>query len=367
MVFDLDGVICPLKEPGEKYSDLVPNSSVIKIITDLKKDGHYIIINTARHMRTCGGDVGMVVAKIGEATSEWLKQHDVPFDELHFGKPYADIYIDDMNVIYSTPESLKRDIKSIMPNFVIPMAGRGERFLKAGYKTPKYMVKAGSKTLFEWALEGIPLDLANKLIFICLQEHEEKYNVTSFIKKTINDKYPFLNDKYIVIFIKKVTRGQAETVLAAKKYINNSTSLVIYNIDSYFSSSRLRQRLISAKNQKIDGILGVFYDNNPKWSFAKINKKGFVSRTTEKNPISNIASTGLYVFTEGMDFVNAVEYALKTGMTTNDEFYIAPLYNILIKQNKKYIVDPVEEFWSLGTPEDLNFFVDNYLKAEKNN
>jgi dTDP-glucose pyrophosphorylase len=272
-----------------------------------------------------------------------------------------------MNVIYSTPESLKRDIKSIMPNFVIPMAGRGERFLKAGYKTPKYMVKAGSKTLFEWALEGIPLDLANKLIFICLQEHEEKYNVTSFIKKTINDKYPFLNDKYIVIFIKKVTRGQAETVLAAKKYINNSTSLVIYNIDSYFSSSRLRQRLISAKNQKIDGILGVFYDNNPKWSFAKINKKGFVSRTTEKNPISNIASTGLYVFTEGMDFVNAVEYALKTGMTTNDEFYIAPLYNILIKQNKKYIVDPVEEFWSLGTPEDLNFFVDNYLKAEKNN
>lgn len=313
-------------------------------------------------MRTCGGDVEKVIAKIGGATTDWLKQHDVPFDELHFGKPYADIYVDDMNVIYSTPESLKRDIKALMPNFVIPMAGKGERFLKAGYKTPKYMVKAGQITLFEWALKSIPLDLASKLVFVCLQEHEAKYGVSKFIKKTINTNYPFLNDKYAIIFIKKLTRGQAETVLAAKKHINNSTPLVIYNIDSYFHSSRLRQRLISAKNQKIDGMLGVFNGNDPKLSYAKINKKGFVTRTTEKKPISNIASTGLYVFTEGKDFVGAAEYAIKKGTKTNGEFYIAPLYNILIKQHKKYIIDIAEEFWSLGTPEDLAYFGKNCLK-----
>ncbi len=362
IVFDLDGVICPLKEPDQKYADLAPNPGVVKIIRDLKVGGHYIIINTARHMRTCGGDVEKVIAKIGGATTEWLKRHDVPFDELLFGKPYADIYIDDMNVVYSTPERLKNDIRSLMPNFVIPMAGKGERFAKAGYKTPKYMVKAGPESLFEWALKGIPLDLANKLVFICLQEHEAKYGVSKFIKKAISTHYHFLNDKYEIIFIKKLTRGQAETVLAAKKHINNSTPLVIYNIDSYFRSSRLRQRLISARNQKIDGIWGGFNGSDPKLSFAKINKKGFVTRTAEKKPISNIASTGLYIFTEGKDFVGAAEYAIKNNIKTNGEFYIAPLYNILIKQKKKYIIDTAEEFWSLGTPEDMDCFAKNYLK-----
>jgi len=360
IVIDLDGVICSLKHPGESYRDVRPNLAIIKMLRGLKDDGHYIIINTARHMRSCEGNVGKVVARVGEITLKWLRKYNVPFDEINFGKPYADIYIDDMNVVYSSPQQLRRDIKSVMPNFIIPMAGKGKRFLDAGYKIPKYMIKACSLTLLEWSLKSLPLDLANKLIFICLREHEKKYNVSQFINEIIETQYPFLKNKYLIIFLNKITRGQAETVLKAKKYINSSIPLIVYNTDTYFYSSRLRQKIISMKNKKIDGMLGVFHDNDPKWSFIKLNNKGFVQRTAEKKPISNIASTGLYVFREGKLFVEAAEYTIRKNLKVNNEFYVAPLYNILIKRKKKIIVDFVEKFWCLGTPEDLKYFTKNY-------
>lgn len=178
-------------------------------------------------------------------------------------------------------EQIERKIKSLMPNFVIPMAGRGQRFIDAGYKVPKYMIKVHGKTLLEWSLESLPLDMGKKVIFICLKEHDQKFSVSQFIEKTIKTKFPRI--EYEIILLDKVTRGQAETVLSAKKYINNSDCLVIYNIDTYFESSRLRQKLLTLDDQGIDGLLGVFTDTDPKWSFIELDSSGFVKRVIEKN------------------------------------------------------------------------------------
>tara|TARA_A100001015_G_C14974579_1_gene706652 strand:- start:682 stop:1065 length:384 start_codon:yes stop_codon:yes gene_type:complete len=92
---DLDGVISNLKKNNESYKDLKPIKGAVKKIKDLKKNGHYIIIYTARHMKTCDGNVGKVISKIGMLTLDWLKKYKVPYDEIYFGKPWADIYIDD--------------------------------------------------------------------------------------------------------------------------------------------------------------------------------------------------------------------------------------------------------------------------------
>ena len=92
---DLDGVIAQLKSSGQDYSECLPVPGAIEKIRDLKNNGHYIIIYTARHMKTCNANPGLTIARIGKITLEWLERHNIEYDEIHFGKPWADIYIDD--------------------------------------------------------------------------------------------------------------------------------------------------------------------------------------------------------------------------------------------------------------------------------
>lgn len=92
---DLDGVICHLKRPGETYADVAPIDGAVEKLRALRAAGHTIILFTARHMKTCNGNPGLAVARIGAITLEWLGRHGVEYDEIHFGKPWADVYIDD--------------------------------------------------------------------------------------------------------------------------------------------------------------------------------------------------------------------------------------------------------------------------------
>ena len=66
VVFDLDGVICELKKPSESYSDVIPKKKVIQKMKNLKDEGHYLIIHTGWHMRSCDGDVEKVIEKFIE-------------------------------------------------------------------------------------------------------------------------------------------------------------------------------------------------------------------------------------------------------------------------------------------------------------
>jgi capsule biosynthesis phosphatase len=106
---DLDGVICELRAKDERYEDLRPVEGAVAAVQSLKAAGHTIILHTARHMKTCEGNVGLVLARQGRATFEWLARHDVPFDEIHFGKPQADVYIDDNALRFSAWSEIAAD------------------------------------------------------------------------------------------------------------------------------------------------------------------------------------------------------------------------------------------------------------------
>ena len=92
---DIDGVLCTLRRGGETYADVQPLPGAVEKVRQLKEAGHYIILNTARHMATCNSNVGMVVARQGRTLLDWLGDNGFVFDELWFGKPHADVYIDD--------------------------------------------------------------------------------------------------------------------------------------------------------------------------------------------------------------------------------------------------------------------------------
>jgi capsule biosynthesis phosphatase len=106
---DLDGVICRLREPGEQYADLQPVAGAVEKLRELRAAGHYIILATARHMKTCDGNVGKVVARQGATTLDWLARHGIEYDEIHFGKPHADVYIDDNALRFETWDRIAGD------------------------------------------------------------------------------------------------------------------------------------------------------------------------------------------------------------------------------------------------------------------
>jgi len=95
IVIDIDGTICPLRQEHESYADLIPFPGAVDKIKSLKAAGHYIILATARNMATQQSNLGKVMKNIGKITLDWLSQHDIPYDEIYFGKPNGHIYIDD--------------------------------------------------------------------------------------------------------------------------------------------------------------------------------------------------------------------------------------------------------------------------------
>jgi len=225
-------------------------------------------------MRTCNGDVSKVIEKIGKITEDWLEKWKVPYDELIFGKPHADIYIDDLGIEFSTKDKLDKKIESLQPYIVIPMAGHGKSFKDAGISQPKFMIEVQNKTLFEWSLDSLQVEISRYIFFICLEEHVKEFSVSKFIKNIKKEKYPKIN--YELFYLEKTTRGQVETVLHAKLLIYSENPLIIYYIDTHFISTRLKSKILTLKNQNIDGLLGCFTSDDENLSFVEINENGFV-------------------------------------------------------------------------------------------
>lgn len=114
--FDLDGVICELRQPDQSYADVKPIPGAADAIRELREAGHYIIIHTARHMKTCNGNVAMVLARQGAVTLQWLADNGIEYDEMLFGKPWADLYIDDNAHRFEGWEALGPTLGGLLTN-----------------------------------------------------------------------------------------------------------------------------------------------------------------------------------------------------------------------------------------------------------
>jgi dTDP-glucose pyrophosphorylase len=227
------------------------------------------------------------------------------------------------------------------PNVLIPMAGSGSRFFKAGYKDPKPLIDVSGRPMIQRVVEniGIPGDY----IFIVQSEHYKKYNLENALTNLV----PGCK----IIQVNGVTDGAARTALLAKKYINNSRPLIIANSDQLleWDSSDFISQLLEVGS---DGNMALFLANEDKWSYAKI-KNNKVVEVAEKVVISNNASTGIYGWSAGSDYVKYANQMIKKDIRVNNEFYICPVYNEAIQDDKRILPMFVEKMYGLGTPEDL--------------
>jgi capsule biosynthesis phosphatase len=96
--FDLDNTLVTYPKIENDYTSVEPIIKNVNFLKYLKKMGNTIIIYTARKMKTHNGNIGKSLCDIGKITFETLYNFDIPFDEIYFGKPYADFYIDDLAV-----------------------------------------------------------------------------------------------------------------------------------------------------------------------------------------------------------------------------------------------------------------------------
>jgi len=100
VVFDIDGVLCQ-KTEGVDYADREPNEAVLERLREYEANGYYIILHTARNMNTHEGRIGRINADTAKTLLAWLEKHEVPHDEIHYGKPWCGsegFYVDDKAV-----------------------------------------------------------------------------------------------------------------------------------------------------------------------------------------------------------------------------------------------------------------------------
>ena len=237
-------------------------------------------------------------------------------------------------------------------NVLIPMAGAGSRFEQAGYTFPKPMIDVNGKPMIQVVVDSLNIDA--KYIYVVQKEHYEKYNLNHFLS--------LITPNCEVVQIDEMTDGAACTTLLAKQYIDNDEPLLIANSDQYieWDSNEFMYSMIA---DDIDGGILTFTASHPKWSFAKLNDDGFVERVAEKEPISNIATVGIYFYSKGSDYVKYTEQMIEKDIRTNNEFYVCPVFNEAIGDGKKikiYHIDK-EQMWGMGTPEDLKRFIDEKI------
>lgn len=101
IVIDVDGTICKNKDDGVSYIDAEPNIEIIQQLRRYKEMGFTIVLYTSRQMRTHECNLGRIIATTVPVLVEWLKANEVPYDEIHVGKPWCGLegfYVDDKSL-----------------------------------------------------------------------------------------------------------------------------------------------------------------------------------------------------------------------------------------------------------------------------
>ena len=373
----------------EMLSDLKPNNNLKRVMSKLVGDGYKITVASNSIRKT----VLTVLSKLGiiEYVDLIVSNEDVenskPHPEMYWQAisrmkclPEETLIIEDSpygllaaarsksyilrvkNPKEVTYKNISNKIKQIkmgnkqnIPawrdenlNVLIPMAGAGSRFEAAGYTFPKPLIEVNKKPMIQVVVEN--LNIKANFIYVVQKEHREKYNLGALLA--------LITPGCKIVETEGMTEGAACTALLAKEHINSKSPLFFANSDQFVEWDS-NEFLYKMNETEADGGIVTFEATHPKWSFAKIDEKGLVTEVAEKKPISNIATVGFYYWKQGSDFVKYAEQMIEKNVRVNNEFYVCPVFNQAIEDSKEIRTFNIEGMWGLGTPEDLNYFLEN--------
>lgn len=239
-----------------------------------------------------------------------------------------------------------------MLNIVVPMAGRGSRFAKEGYDLPKPLIDVNGKHMIEVVINNLRPNCEHRFIFVCQNEHIEKYHLMEVFSKSC--------DKFEVVGIDGITEGAAITVLKAREFFENDEPLMIANSDQWVDVD-INEYLKDIEERQLSGSMLTMKADDPKWSYAKVTEAGYVSEVVEKVVVSDEATVGIYNFSSGHDFCKYADYMIKNEIRSGGEFYVAPVYTYLAQSGESIGVYNIgaeaDGMYGLGIPSDLKLFI----------
>ena len=227
--------------------------------------------------------------------------------------------------------------------YIFPMMGLSQRFKDAGYKTQKYTLALWGRTVFEEVLLAFEKDFNREKFCFILREDQNSRSFVEDALKRIGLK------NYHILELSENTKGQAHTVVCAIKSLPliDNEMLAIFNIDTVLKE-------FSVSKLEAGNYFQVFDTEGDHWSFAQI-ESGKITKTSEKQRISNHCSSGLYIFETGTLFLQSYDalYRSPEGSCKGEE-YIAPMFNWLISSGR--VVNPLflsrNEIALCGTPDE---------------
>lgn len=240
-----------------------------------------------------------------------------------------------------------------MLNIVVPMAGRGSRFAEAGYSDPKPLIDIHGKHMIEVVINNLTPECEHRFIFVCQEHHINDYKLNQIFSNSC--------ENFEIVSINGITDGAAITVLKARKFFESDEPLMIANSDQWVDVD-INDYLRDIGERNLDGSMLTMTANDPKWSYAKVNKQGDVLEVVEKVVVSDEATVGIYNFSKGRDFCSFADFMVEQNIRSNGEFYVAPVYSYMANEGKKIGVYNIGEeangMYGLGIPSDLNLFLD---------
>ena len=231
-----------------------------------------------------------------------------------------------------------------MINIVVPMAGRGQRFLDKGILTPKPLIKIDNDPFISHVIDSVYFEKAN-YFFLIRDKHLKENNFDEiFKKKKIN---------YKIIPIHSNTEGAACTVLLGLKEMDTNLPLIVKDCDQLMNWSQ-KNFLEFINRKKNDGVLVTVPTKNPGFSYVELlDDMSTVSRTKEKEVVSSFGNTGCYYFKKTAEYEYYANMMIKKNIRVKNEFYVSQVYNEYILDGKIIIHYPIVEIFSINTPAEL--------------
>jgi HAD superfamily hydrolase (TIGR01509 family) len=263
----------------------------------------------------------------------------------------SDVYLSKINEKLKYQNKIVNEWTDPKMNILIPMAGAGSRFSQVGYSFPKPLIEVKGKPMIQVVVESLKMDV--NYIYIVQKSHREKYNLDTLLN--------LITPNCTIVETEGITEGAACTTLLAEHLINNDNPLLITNSDQFIDWNST-EFMYQMNEKDYDGGIVSFPATHPKWSFAKTDENNIVLEVAEKKPISNKATAGIYYWKNGSDYVKYAKQMIDKDIRVNNEFYVCPIYNEAIQDNKLIYNFDIEadKMWGLGTPEDLNHYLENY-------
>lgn len=232
-------------------------------------------------------------------------------------------------------------------SLIIPAAGKSSRF---PHMRPKWMLTHPNGNLMvAEAIQGLNLSDFDKIYFVYLKEHEEKYSVRDGLLQQFGELG--LSDKLTLVELPEATRHQPETVAKAIEYAEIKGPFCVKDTDNYFVANAKPGNFVSTAD------LASLNEVNPgNKSYVKLDDKGSITQIVEKNIVSRFFCTGLYGFASGEEYMRYYR-----ELAHNDDLYISHIIFKMLLAGHEFDALPVEHYVDWGTVKEWRKFCNQYL------